>query len=160
MKAPWKLHIFITKKVVSSWGGVRLSPPGTQPLFLLMSVEQSVELSGRGNRSTWRKPAPVLLCPLHIPHYLTWSRIRAAAMGSRRLTAWAYGGGHYFPETILENRQTTSQMVLRSHYAFKADYLKLDLSRQPLDYCITEHLRRIIINSYQLIIYVNYNNII
>jgi hypothetical protein len=23
---------------------------------------------GRGNRSTWRKPAPVLLCPPQTPH--------------------------------------------------------------------------------------------
>jgi hypothetical protein len=43
----------------------------------------------RGNRSTRRKSAPVLLCPLQIPHDLTWARTRAAAVGSRRLTAWA-----------------------------------------------------------------------
>jgi hypothetical protein len=40
---------------------------------------------GRGNRSTWRKPAPMPLCPPQIPHDLT----RAAAVGNRRLTAWA-----------------------------------------------------------------------
>jgi hypothetical protein len=44
---------------------------------------------GRRNRSTRRKPAPVPLCPPQIPHDLTWARTRAAAMGSRRLTAWA-----------------------------------------------------------------------
>jgi hypothetical protein len=44
---------------------------------------------GRGNRSTWRKPAPVTLCSPQIPHYLTWDRIRATAVGSQRLTAWA-----------------------------------------------------------------------
>jgi hypothetical protein len=44
---------------------------------------------GRGNRSTPRKPAPVPLCPLQIPHDLTWARTRAAAVGSQRLTAWA-----------------------------------------------------------------------
>jgi hypothetical protein len=44
---------------------------------------------GRGNRSTRRKPAPVPLCPPQIPHYLTWTRTRAAAVGSRVLTAWA-----------------------------------------------------------------------
>jgi hypothetical protein len=42
-----------------------------------------------GNRSTLREPAPVPLCPPQIPHYLTWARTRAAAVGSRRLTAWA-----------------------------------------------------------------------
>jgi hypothetical protein len=40
---------------------------------------------GRGNRSTRRKPAPVPLCP----HDLTWDRTQVAAVGSRRLTAWA-----------------------------------------------------------------------
>jgi hypothetical protein len=44
---------------------------------------------GRGNRSTRRKHAPVPLCPPQIPHDLTWDRTRAAAVGSRRLTAWA-----------------------------------------------------------------------
>jgi hypothetical protein len=44
---------------------------------------------GRGNRSTRRKPATVPLCPPQIPHDLTWSRTQAAAVGSRRLTAWA-----------------------------------------------------------------------
>jgi hypothetical protein len=44
---------------------------------------------GRGNRTTRRKPAPVPLCPLQIPHGLTWDRTRDAAVGSRRLTAWA-----------------------------------------------------------------------
>jgi hypothetical protein len=41
---------------------------------------------GRGNRSTRRKPAPVLLCPPQIPHTAR-TRNRAAAVGSQRLTA-------------------------------------------------------------------------
>jgi hypothetical protein len=44
---------------------------------------------GRGNRSIRRKPAPVSLCPPQTPQELTWSQTRAAALGSRRLTAWA-----------------------------------------------------------------------
>jgi hypothetical protein len=44
---------------------------------------------GRGNRSTPRKFAPVSPFPLQIPHYMFWARIRASAMGCRRLTAWA-----------------------------------------------------------------------
>jgi hypothetical protein len=36
----------------------------------------------RGNRSTRRKPAAVLLCPPQIPHDLTWARSRTAAVGS------------------------------------------------------------------------------
>jgi hypothetical protein len=43
--------------------------------------------TGRETRSTRRKPAPVSLCPPQIPHDLTWDRTRAAAVGSRRLTA-------------------------------------------------------------------------
>jgi hypothetical protein len=43
---------------------------------------------GRGNGSTRRKPAPVPLCQPQIPHDLTWAWTRAAAMGTRRLTAW------------------------------------------------------------------------
>jgi hypothetical protein len=42
---------------------------------------------GRRNRSTRRKLAPVPLCQQQIPHELTWARTRAAAVGSRRLTA-------------------------------------------------------------------------
>jgi hypothetical protein len=44
---------------------------------------------GRGSRSTWRKTAPVPLCPPQIPHDLTRARTRAAAVGIRWLTAWA-----------------------------------------------------------------------
>jgi hypothetical protein len=43
---------------------------------------------GRGNRSTRRKPVPVLLCQPQIPHDQTRARTRAAAVGSQRLTAW------------------------------------------------------------------------
>jgi hypothetical protein len=39
-------------------------------------------MSGRGNRSTRRKPAPVPLCPPQTPH-AAWMRSRAAAVGSQ-----------------------------------------------------------------------------
>jgi hypothetical protein len=39
--------------------------------------------------STWRKPAPVPLCPPKIPHDLTWARTWAATLGSQQLIAWA-----------------------------------------------------------------------
>jgi hypothetical protein len=42
----------------------------------------------RGNRSTRRKPVPLPLCAPQIPHDLTRTRTRAAAVGSRRLTSW------------------------------------------------------------------------
>jgi hypothetical protein len=43
--------------------------------------------SGRGNRSTRRKPAPAPLCPSQIPLDQTRARTGAAAVGSQRLTA-------------------------------------------------------------------------
>jgi hypothetical protein len=44
---------------------------------------------GRGKRSTRIKPTPVPLCPPQIPHVLNWAWPWAAAVASRRLTAWA-----------------------------------------------------------------------
>jgi hypothetical protein len=46
---------------------------------------------GRGNRSTRRKPAPVPLWPPQIPHYLTWARTRAAAVGKPAIKRLSYG---------------------------------------------------------------------
>jgi hypothetical protein len=43
-------------------------------------------MTGRGNRSTRRRPAPVPLCPPQTPHAAR-TRTRAAAVGSQRLTA-------------------------------------------------------------------------
>jgi hypothetical protein len=82
-----------------SLGGVRLSPLGTSANVVLLYQLRMIDNDdygavggmriGRGNRSTRRKPAPVLLCPPQIPHDLTSDRTRAAAVGSQRLTAWA-----------------------------------------------------------------------
>jgi hypothetical protein len=44
--------------------------------------------TGRGNRSTWRKPALVPLCQSQIPYCLSLDRTQAAAMRRRPLTAW------------------------------------------------------------------------
>jgi hypothetical protein len=54
---------------------------------------------GRGNQSTRRKTAPVPLCRPQIPHYLTWSRTRAAAVESRGLTARAVTLVRFSPST-------------------------------------------------------------
>jgi hypothetical protein len=40
---------------------------------------------GKGNRSTQRQPAQVPLCPPQT-RYAAWTRTRAAAVGSQRLT--------------------------------------------------------------------------
>jgi hypothetical protein len=45
---------------------------------------------GMGNRSTWRKPAPVPLCPPQTPH-AAQMRTRAAVVGSQRLNRLSYG---------------------------------------------------------------------
>jgi hypothetical protein len=44
---------------------------------------------GRGNRSIWRKTAPVPICPPQIRHNLTWDQSQAAMVGNRRVTAQA-----------------------------------------------------------------------
>jgi hypothetical protein len=81
--------------VLMGWDWVHLVP---RPLFGLLYQPQMLEdecgaIGGmridRGNPSTWRKPAPVTLCPPQIKHDLTRARTRAAGVGSRRLTAWA-----------------------------------------------------------------------
>jgi hypothetical protein len=38
---------------------------------------------GKGNRSTRRELTPVPLLSSQISYYLTWARVRAAAVGSR-----------------------------------------------------------------------------
>jgi hypothetical protein len=43
-----------------------------------------------GKGSTLGKPAPVPICPPQIPHVLSRARTRAAALGSRRVTACIY----------------------------------------------------------------------
>jgi hypothetical protein len=83
---------------------VRLSPLGTEATIGLLYQPQMIDegnceaiggmKTGTGNRSTRRKPAPVPLCLPHIPHGVTWAWTGAAAMGSRRLTAWTMARLH------------------------------------------------------------------
>jgi hypothetical protein len=77
--------------------GVRLNPLGTAATTGLLYQPQMIDDGdcgeiggmkiGSGNQSIRRKPAPVPLCPPQIPHGQTRARIRAAAVGSQRLTA-------------------------------------------------------------------------
>jgi hypothetical protein len=75
--------------------GLRLSPLGTAATTDQLYQPQRAGDSdcgmkiGRGNRSTRRKPATMPLSPPQMPHDLTRARTRAAAVRSRRLTAWA-----------------------------------------------------------------------
>jgi hypothetical protein len=81
----------------SSWGEtVHLV---LRPLFRLLYQFQVINEEyceavggmriGGGHWSTWRKPAPVPLCPPQFPRELTWAWTRPTVVGSRRLTAWA-----------------------------------------------------------------------
>jgi hypothetical protein len=81
--------------VFFSWGGVQMDPLGTSatewpivpaPGHYDYGVFGGIKI-GRGNRSTRRKPAPAPLCPPQIPLDQTGAGTRAAAVGSRRLTA-------------------------------------------------------------------------
>jgi hypothetical protein len=47
--------------------------------------------TGKGNRSTRRKPAPAPLFPPQVPFGQARDRTRATALGSQRLTAWTMG---------------------------------------------------------------------
>jgi hypothetical protein len=77
-------------------GGVQLGSLGTtatnRPIVPAPGDYDDGEIGGmmigRGNRSTRRKPGPVLLCLPQTP-YAARTRTRAAAVGSQRLTAWA-----------------------------------------------------------------------
>jgi hypothetical protein len=73
---------------------VRQSPLGTAGLLFqpqMLYIDECGAVSGmrigNGNRSTRRKPAPEPPSPPQTPRDLTWDRTRAAAVGSRRLTA-------------------------------------------------------------------------
>jgi hypothetical protein len=75
-------------------GGVQLGPLGTAATNRsIMPAPGDYDdgeiggmMIGMGNRSTRRKPTPVPLCPPQTPHAARM-RTRAAAVGSRRLTA-------------------------------------------------------------------------
>jgi hypothetical protein len=80
--------------------GARLSPPDTTSTTGILYQPQTIDDGycgaiggikiGRGNRSeVLEETAPMLLCPPQIPHDLTRSQTRAAAVGSQQLTAWA-----------------------------------------------------------------------
>jgi hypothetical protein len=76
-------------------GGVQLGPVCTAatdwPIEPAPGDYDNGEFSGikigKGNRSAWRKPTPAPLCPPQIPLDYARDRIRAATMGSQRLTA-------------------------------------------------------------------------
>jgi hypothetical protein len=95
-RSPTVCVVFFFKFRVVGWDWVHLV---CRPLIGLLYQHRMIDDNecavvggmriGRGKRSTRRKPAAVPLCPPQIPHDLTWTRTRAAPVGSRRLTARA-----------------------------------------------------------------------
>jgi hypothetical protein len=70
----------------------------------------------RGNWSTRRKSAPVPLCSPKIPYDLIWARNRAAAVGSRRLTAWAMARPLSTYTHDSELQVVTALSLISTHY--------------------------------------------
>jgi hypothetical protein len=98
-----------------------------------------------GNRSTWRKPAPVPLCPPHIPHDLNWARTRAAAVGNRRLTAWAmarpklclcYLKSSWMSRHLAHRVFVCSILIIIDHFP---PSILTDWSLQQYAMCLLEH---------------------
>jgi hypothetical protein len=93
----WELMMMMIIIIIIS--GARPSPLGTAATISLLYQPRMIDdgdcgaiggmRTGRENRSIRRKPAPVPLCQRQILHDLTRARIRAAAVGNQRLTAWA-----------------------------------------------------------------------
>jgi hypothetical protein len=107
-------------------GGVQLGPLGTattnRPIVPAPGDYDGGEIDGmigKGNRSTWRKPAPVPLCRPQTPHAAR-TRTRAAAVGSQRLTALATARPKYVRKlenhtntlavNLLDNSETTHRL--------------------------------------------------
>jgi hypothetical protein len=81
--------------------GVGLSPLGTAATSGLLYKPQMIDEDGcgaiggmkigRGNRSTWRKPAPAPLCPPQIPHDQTRGRTPGRRGGKPATNRLSYG---------------------------------------------------------------------
>jgi hypothetical protein len=80
-------------------GGVQLGPVGTaatkRPIVPAPGDydddgDEIGGMIGRENRSTQRKPAPMLFCPVQIPHAAR-TRTRAAAVGKPASNRLSYG---------------------------------------------------------------------
>jgi hypothetical protein len=83
---------------------------------------------GRGNRSTRRKPAPAPLCPPQISHDYTRVWIRAAAVGSQRLTAWAMAR----PKNSVSTHRTGRQYPVVSTYYRRPTRLNVVIIQQAI----------------------------
>jgi hypothetical protein len=94
---PHSLWSFL-RNIIIILSGVRLSPLGTAATTGLLYQPKLIDDEcgaiggmkiGRAKRSTRHNPAPVPLFPPQIPRDQIRTGTRAAAVGNRRLTAWA-----------------------------------------------------------------------
>jgi hypothetical protein len=96
---------------------------------------------GNENRSTLRKPAPMPLCPPQTPHYLTWARSRAAAVGNRRLIAWVMAWPNYVwlksDRVLLTIRLDDVLLIIQSNKTTRHIYISLlPLYEAPYIFCV------------------------
>jgi hypothetical protein len=98
-------------------GGVQLDSFGTAATNRLIvqapggyDVGEIGGKIGRDNRSTWRNPAPVPLCPTQTPHAAR-TRTRAATAGCQRLTAWATEWPCLTLVSVLDNMTSNSRVI-------------------------------------------------
>jgi hypothetical protein len=92
-------------------GGVELSPLGTVATSGLLYKPQMIDEDdcgaiggmkiGRGNRSTWRKPAPAPLCSPQIPHDQTRARTPGHRGGRPASNRLSYGAAFSYQVSIL-----------------------------------------------------------
>jgi hypothetical protein len=86
----WNVNLSVFLFSFLGWSGTKytITEASTGLLYqpgMMMDDDECGAVSGmfgRGNQNTWRKPAPVPLCPPQIPHDLT----QAAAVGSQQVT--------------------------------------------------------------------------
>jgi hypothetical protein len=69
------------------------------------------------------KTCPVPICSPQIPHGLTWARTRAAAVGNRRLTAWAMAQLRRFTNWVIPARKISVKYNIRTKRNGSVDYI-------------------------------------
>jgi hypothetical protein len=111
---PTKSAKYQEASIVEVW--VQLGPLGTaatiRPIVPTPGDYDDGEtgpMTGRGNRSTRRKPTPVPLCPPETPSMLP------ASVGSQRLTAWATAQPITKMTDMNSEKQTNTSVVAEAY---------------------------------------------
>jgi hypothetical protein len=127
-------HSEFSSFILVSWGGVKLSSLGTLAINWPILPARMIDddecgtvggmIIGRGSGSTRRKSAPMPLCPPQIPHDRICDRTRAAAVWSRRPTAWAI-----LRPTHSYIRHKHSDIQKLQHYFLFSEFVEIDPPR-------------------------------